>query len=301
LVAVAGRDQARTEAFAAKHGAAMAVSDYDALLANKDVDAVLVTTPNALHEEQAIAAARAGKHVLADKPLTLSAAGAERVLAECSRAGVKIGMNFQTRHQECFQVARRAIREGRIGDIVSVQIDASPGANPLRGWRTDPEIAGLGATNNIAVHIYDLLRFLVGSEVSEVVALFENGREAALERLPMALLRFENGALAFANGNQLTARPLNDIVIHGTIGRIDGRGLTRPLAGAEMRILTEEGETTGTYDSRDCYHRLLAAFSEAVLAGRDPDPSGLDGLRSVQLTDAITESVRQGRVVKVRY
>jgi 1,5-anhydro-D-fructose reductase (1,5-anhydro-D-mannitol-forming) len=299
LVAVVSRDQERADAFAAKHGAIGAGTSYEAMLADSRVDAVLVTTPNALHPGHVIAAARAGKHVLCDKPLATSAAEAERVVEECVRAGVRLGINFQTRHHTCFEDARRVIASGDLGEVVYAQVDASPGASRLAGWRTDPALAGLGAVNNIAVHIYDLLRYLLGAEVVEVAAMFETGRDGGLERLPMVLLRFSNGAMAYANGNQVTFAPLNDIVIHGTRGRIDGRGITRPGQEGEMRVVTSDGETSRAYSTGDAYQRTVAAFSAALEEGREPSASGLDGLRSVQLTDAIARSAREGLAVEL--
>jgi 1,5-anhydro-D-fructose reductase (1,5-anhydro-D-mannitol-forming) len=299
LVHVVSRDAGRGKAFAEKQGAAKSGTDFDAMLADKDVDVVCVTTPNALHPEQIIAAAKAGKHVLADKPLAPNGTEAKRVIDACNAAGVRIGMNFQTRHHGCFQEAKEVIESGEIGDIVAAQIDGGPGYAPLGGWRADPELAGLGSVNNIAVHLYDLLRFLVGSEVTEVSAMFDVGREAKLEIMPMVLMRFASGALAYANGNQLTAMPLNDIVIHGTKGRIDGRGITRNWKEGEMRIATAAGERSGKYQTYDCYDRLVAAFSKALIDGRDPNPSGVDGMRCVQITDAIQKSAREGRVVQV--
>ncbi len=300
LVAVVSRDQGRADAFAQKHGARWAGTDYQAMLARDDVDAVLVTTPNALHAGQVVAAAEAGKHVLCDKPLASSAAEARRAVEACRDAGVKLGINFQTRHHAPFREARRVIEAGQIGDVIEVQVEASPGRRPPGGWRTDPELAGLGSVNNIAVHIYDVLRYLLGAEVTEVAAMFNTGREAGvIETLPMVLMRFDSGALAYANGNQATPFPLNEIVIYGTRGRIDGRGITRPLMEGDMTIVTEEGSRSDRWSTMDCYDRTVAAFSEAVLAGRDPDPSGLDGLRSVQLTDAIAAAAREGRTVAV--
>jgi 1,5-anhydro-D-fructose reductase (1,5-anhydro-D-mannitol-forming) len=299
LVAAVSRDTDRAKAFAERHDVASATTDYAAMLADPAVDVVAITSPNALHPEQAMAAARAGKHVFSDKPLAPDAATAARVLEACVAAGVKIGLNFQTRHHACFQEARRIIAAGEIGEVLAVQVDASPGAVPLGGWRADPELAGLGAVNNIAVHIHDLLRFLIGAEVSEVSAMFDTGRASALERMPMVLMRFANGAMAFANGNQVTPKPLNDIVIHGTTGRIDGRGITRPGMEGDMRVTTATGETTKHYSSHDAYERTVRAFSEAVLAGREPDPSGVDGLRNVQLSDAIGRSAREGRVIEL--
>jgi 1,5-anhydro-D-fructose reductase (1,5-anhydro-D-mannitol-forming) len=299
LVHVVSRDAGRGKAFGDKHGAVRSGTDFDAMLADPEVDVVAVTSPNAHHPAQVIAAAAAGKHILSDKPLAPDAAEAERVIAACSAAGVRIGMNFQTRHHSCFQVAKQVIDSGEIGDIISIQVDASPGHAPVGGWRADPELAGLGAVNNIAVHIYDLLRFLTNSEVTEVSAMFETGREAKLELLPMVLMRFASGALAFANGNQFTPMPLNDIVIHGTTGRIDGRGITRPMQEGEMRVVTAAGERTEHYQTHDCYELLVKALSQAILDGRDPDPSGVDGLRCVEITDAIKRSAREGLVVAV--
>jgi 1,5-anhydro-D-fructose reductase (1,5-anhydro-D-mannitol-forming) len=299
LVAVVARDPDKGRAFADNHGAAWSGTDYAEMLARDDVDVVLVTTPNALHPDQVLAAARAGKHVLCDKPLALTAVDAARVVAGCKSAGVKLGMNFQTRYHACFAEARRVIRAGELGTISHIQLDASPGTRRPAGWRTDLEVAGLGSVNNIAVHMYDLLRFLLDQEVTEVAAMFDVGREHAMEVLPMVLLRFDGGALAYANGNQSSFRPLNEIVVYGDRGRLDGQGITRPETEGEMRVVTEEGERSTHCSGADCYQRLVAAFTDAVLNDRDPDPSGEDGLRSVQLTDAITRSAREGQVVAV--
>ncbi|HUZ88850.1 MAG TPA: Gfo/Idh/MocA family oxidoreductase [Candidatus Acidoferrales bacterium] len=299
LVAVVSRDQGRAEAFAKLHGAAWAGTDFDEMLRRPDVDVVVITTPNFLHAEQVTAAARAGKHVLCDKPLAGSAEEAAKVVDVCASAGVRLGLNFQTRHHAAFQDARRVIQSGQIGDVVVVQVDAGNGGRLPRGWRLDPAQAGLGAVNNIAVHMYDLLRFLLDSEVVEVVAMFETGRGPAIELCPMVLLRFASGAMAYANGNQVAAKPLDEIVIHGTKGRIDGRRVTRPSPDGEMRVVTESGESVAAYSSMDAYARTIAAFSAAVLEGRQPNPSGVDGLRSVELTDAIARSVREGSVVSV--
>jgi len=299
LVAVVARDPDKGRAFADKHGAVWSGTDYDEMLRRSDVDVVLITTPNALHADQVVAAARAGKHVLCDKPLALTAADAERALEACDDAGVKLGMNFQTRYHACFEEARRIIQSGEIGDVSHVQVDASPGTRRPAGWRTDLEVSGLGSVNNIAVHMYDLLRFLLDQEVTEVSAMFDVGRERAMEVLPMVLLRFHGGSLAYANGNQSSFKPLNEIVVYGTKGRLDGQGITRPETEGDLRVVTEEGERSTHCASADCYRRLLAAYTEAVLNGRDPSPSGKDGLRSVTLTDAVARSAREGRVVEV--
>jgi len=300
LVAIVSRDRSRADAFAKKHSAARAYTDYAEMLHDPAVDVVLITTPNALHAEQAVAAARAGKHVLCDKPLALSAADAERVIRECGQAGVRLGINFQTRHLACFEETKRLIDAGEIGDVLAVQVEMSAGAAPLRGWRTDPALAGLGSVNNIAVHAYDLLRYLLSSEVTEVMALFDTARTGALETLAMTLLRFKNGTMAYVNANQKTPNYQADIDIYGTRGRIVGDHLTRPGLEGHLRVLTERGESVAPYSNTDAYQRTVAAFNDAVLHNTEPRASGRDGLRSVQLTEAIARSARDGALVELR-
>ena len=231
LVAVVARDPEKGRAFAEKHGARWSGTDLHAMLARPDVDVVLVTTPNALHPEQVTAAARAGKHVLCDKPLALSTKDAERVIAACADAGVKLGMNFQTRFHACFQEARSIIQSGELGDVSHVQVDASPGTRRPAGWRTNLDVSGLGSVNNIAVHMYDLVRFLLDQEVTEVSAMFDVGREAAMEVLPLVTLRFSGGPLAYANGNQSSFKPLNEIVVYAQQGEARRPGVDPPGNG----------------------------------------------------------------------
>ena len=301
LVAVVSRDRGRADAFAAQHGADRAYTAYDDLLRDAAVHVIYISTPNAQHAEQAIAAARAGKHVLCEKPLALTVPDARRVVEAFARAGLKLGTHFQTRHHTAFVETKRLLDERAIGDVIMVQIEVSPGAAPLRGWRTDPSLAGLGAINNLAVHPYDLLRYLLGSEVREAVALTNVGRTRELERMVLALLRFQNGVLAYVNANQNVPYYQPDIDIYGTAGRIVGLDCTRPFRDGELRVVTEAGERVTKHTSRDAVVRSVAAFNDAVAHDREPNPSGVDGLRNVQLTDAIIASAREGRLVEVAY
>jgi 1,5-anhydro-D-fructose reductase (1,5-anhydro-D-mannitol-forming) len=200
LVAVVSRDRTRAEAelFAAKHGAESAETDYHAMLANPQVDAVFVTTPNALHVDQVILAVHAGKHVICDKPLALNAEDAERALGACAEARVQLGIMFESRQMACFREARELVLAGELGDISVVQLDVNSGRGSHHGWRADPNIAGLGAVFNIGVHAYDLLRFLLNAEVTELTAMFDTGRSPGLEMVAMALMRLSNGTMGLS-------------------------------------------------------------------------------------------------------
>ena len=301
LVAVVSRDQGRADEFVRKHSARRAYTRYDQLLSDPEVQVVAIHTPNALHADQAIAAARAGKHVLCDKPMATSVADAKRVLDECSKAGVRLGINFQTRYHACFLEARRLIQADALGEVQLVEVEVSNGGSPLRNWRTEPELAGLGTINNIGVHAYDLLRFLLGAEITEVSTLTDVGRKPELEVMAISLFRFSNGAMAYANANQAYPNNLPEITVYGSKGRITASNVTRPWMDGEMRVLVDSDEKVTKESSQDCYRRVIDDFNHAVLEKREPHATGEDGLRSVQLTDAMARSAREGRTVELVY
>jgi 1,5-anhydro-D-fructose reductase (1,5-anhydro-D-mannitol-forming) len=299
LVSVVSRDQGRAEEFAREHGAANALDDYAKMLADPAVQAVYIATPNAQHPEQVIAAARAGKHVLCDKPLAVTVADAWRCVEECRAAGVGLGITFQTRFYDGMAEAAALLREGGIGRVVTAEVQIGTRGNLPQGWRTDPALAGMGTLNNIGVHALDILRYLIGSEVSEVAAMAGSEPGYEVDTTDLVLLRFGNGTLAQMTASQAVPYPRDDIVLYGTEGRVLAPNLSRPDRDSAISFITREGEREFPASSRDSYLRLVEAFAAAVTSGRDPSPSGEDGLRSVELTAAIAGSVRQGRVISL--
>jgi len=304
LVGVVSRDQGRAEAFAKRFKAAHAYTSYDELLRNPEVTVVAIHTPNSQHAAQAIAAARAGKHVFCDKPMATSVADAERVVRECEKAGVKLGVNFHNRCMPSFVETRRLIAGGAIGEVRMVQIETSPGARAEERagtWRLDATQAGLGTTYSIGVHIFDILRYLLGSEVTMVSAFFD-AAPGVMEGVNLSTLRFANGALAQVSVHETAPLPRNDFVIYGNKGRIVGRNLTRSRAPGKLEVTAADGRTTITdYPVTDAHSAAVAAFSDALLEGREPAPSGLDGLRSAQLTEAMARSAAEGVHVRLAY
>ncbi len=301
LIGVSSRDRGRAQEFADRHGARLATSSLDELLADPEIQIVYIATPNAMHAAEVQAAAAAGKHVFCEKPLATSVEDAEAAVEACRAAGVKLGVNFQSRHFQPVAEMLAAVRSGAIGDVLVVNCEISPGRAPLGGWRTDPALAGLGTINNLGVHAYDLVRYLLGSEVVEATALLDVGRRDELETIALALLRFENGTLAYVNANQAVPDRRPDIVLYGSAGRISGRGVTRPgIADGEVAVLSGGEEHVSPTSTVDGFARAIAAFQAAVVAGEEPNASGLDGLRSAELTNALRRSAREGRTVEVR-
>lgn len=160
LVAVSSREQARAAAFAAEFGCE-AFDTLDALLAHPGVDILLIATPSGAHMEAAVAAARAGKHVLCEKPLEVTLPRVDAMIAAHREAGTRLGCIFQLRYMPVLQPIRDALREGRFGTITSVgayvpwwRSDEYYSGSP---WRGTQKLDGGGALMNQSVHMIDLL------------------------------------------------------------------------------------------------------------------------------------------------
>lgn len=300
IVAATSRDLSRASEFASEFDVPNAYDDYEAMLDDPAVDAVYIATPNALHPEQVIAAARAGKHVYCDKPLGTSAASAEAAVRACLDAGVHLGVNFHNRFLPWVQDVTAMIASGQLGDIQVVELDVGSGPRHYTSWRADPALAGLGSVHNVGVHALDFLRVILDAEPVEVTTMFDQGPDGHnVEMLALILIKFDKGTLVYCNANEKLARPRNGIVIHGGEGRAIGTGFTRSRSDGDLIVETGSGETRTHYPLADAYRLALAEFAQAVLEGRQPSPSGLDGLRSAQLCEAIGFSATARRVIEV--
>jgi len=144
LAGVVSRDAAKAKEFAERFGAASAYDDYQALLADPAVDVVYLATPNAMHADQVVAAAQAGKHVLCDKPLATSVADAERAVAACADAGVRLGITFQTRRHEGMDHIRQVLADGEIGGCAWSSSRSAPGGCCPRAGAWSPAWPGPG-------------------------------------------------------------------------------------------------------------------------------------------------------------
>jgi len=299
LIAVTSRDQARADAFAGEFNARRAYDDFEAMLDDDDVEAVYIATPNALHAEQVVAAAAAGKHVLCDKPLATNVEDARRAVDACQKSGRHLGIMFQTRRHGGMAEAVRLVAEGALGRVLVAEVEMSAGRRLPVGWRTDPSLAGLGTLNNIGVHCVDLLRYLLGSEVTEVTCLVDREPGFEIDTTATLLMRFEQGTLAYVNANQSVPQPRDDVVLYGTEGRFVAANLSRPNREGTVSVLTSGTETVTEASSADAYRLTLEAFSRAIAEGRAPTPDGIDGLRSVQVSAAIATALHEKRVVRV--
>jgi predicted dehydrogenase len=224
MAVLCGRDPEATAARAAQWGWSEAAADWRAVVARPDIDLVDIATPNALHAEMAIAAARAGKAVMIEKPLALNETEAEAVAAAVRE--IPNGVWFNYRRAPAVQLARQIIDEGRIGQVFHYRAVYLQewGLDPTRrpGWKLDPEAAGGGVIPDLLSHAVDLALWLNGpiAEVQAMQATFAAGRR--VEDAATVLVRFENGSLGTFEASRFAtgAQNRNQFEIHGERGML---------------------------------------------------------------------------------
>ena len=301
VVAVMSSSAERAASYARENGIAKGVSSVDALL-DAGVDAVYISTTNELHLEQALAAAKAGKHVLCEKPLALTTADAKKIVATCKAAGVVMGTNHHLRNAGAHRAMREAIQAGRIGRPIAARVFHSVYLPPhLQGWRIDKPQAGGGVVLDITVHDADTLRFVLASDPVEISAFVQSGgmAGAGLEDGAMCVWRFANGAIAQSHEGFTTKFAGTGFEVHGTDGSIFARDVMTQKPIGTVMLRTEKGDEELSFDREDLYTRSLRLFHAAITGQGQPSATGEDGVWSLAAAEAALESARTERAVKI--
>ena len=309
LVAVMSRSIDKARAFAAKHQVAGAYDSLERMLADPALDAVYIATPNGLHAEQAIAAARAGKHVLCDKPMALTVADGERMVAAARENQVKLGVAFRNRYHPAHADARRHVQAGVLGEIqyVRAQLFVGGKRGHWKGWRVDPVLGGSGSIVGQAVHPVDLLRYLIDSEVTEVRCVTDEAPPARpVDEMTFTILTFANGAHGVVASGALVPNSDNDVVLYGARAKISCKGtLATPQQGRLQEVLLE-GDAAGLdvrcppdNTAQDRTARLIEDFNRSIRKNTENAVSAENGLQMVRIANAMLESSRTGRAVRL--
>jgi predicted dehydrogenase len=313
LAAICRADASRAGEAAAELGVPC-VASLEALLARPDVDAVCLCTPSGLHRDQALAAARAGKHVLVEKPMALRLADADAMIAACRDAGVRLGVALQRRTDPASRALHDAIRAGELGRLVlgtaSVPYFRPQSYYDGAEWRGTWSLDGGGALMNQGIHLVDLLLWLMGGEAEVVGA--SGGvteHEIEVEDCVVAALRFSCGARGTVVATTAAAPGFpHRVEVYGSLGgaQIEGEVLVRweghpggcgaipprihrpaaPVAAGSGASPTGIGSLGHTLLVRD--------FVAAIRDGRDPLVDGVEGRRSLALVLAIYEAAGLG-------
>ncbi len=306
VAAVFGSDPGRAAAYARENGIPRVHATLDDLLADPDVQVVYISTTNEKHHDQAIAAARAGKHVLCEKPLALSVTGAREMVAACAEAGVVMGTNHHLRNAITHRTMRKLIADGAIGRPLAARVFHAVYLPPhLQAWRIDRPEAGGGVVLDITVHDADTLRFVLGdADVEAVTALTaaQGMASGGLEDAVMGVMRLDNGVLAQFHDAFTIRHTGTGFEVHGEDGSILARDVMtqRPIGAVVVRRGDRE-EAVELVEPNNLYERSVRLFNAAVRGEGEPAATGEDGVKSLAIALAVRESAASGRAVTVDY
>ena len=333
LKVICGRTRAKVEEAAREYGWDEAATDWQEVIARKDIDIVDISTPGDLHAPIAIAAARAGKVVLCEKPLANTVADADRMLAAVEKAGVTHMVCHNYRRVPAVMLAAQIISSGQLGDIRHFR------GTYLQDWITDPKFplvwrldrkkAGSGALGDIGAHVVDLARFLVGdiTEVAGDLRTFVSKRplpgapgrrgKVTVDDAATALVRFASGAMGTIEATRMAPgrKNFNRFEVNGSDGSLvfnlermnelevyfesDRRG----LRGFRTILATEAGHPFikawwppgHIIGYEHTFTHTVYDLLEAIADGRVPSPSFEDGVRNQRVLGAIERAASTRR------
>lgn len=298
LAGIADEDEERGRKFAKQFGVSF-YADYDDLL-KLDLDAVIVTSENANHRKHVIAAAKAGKHVLCEKPLSTNVKDAQEMVDVCREHGVLLQTAFPVRFHPAIRRAKQMIEEGRVGRILAIK-GTNHGQNP-GGWFVDPALSGGGAVMDHTVHVVDIMRWFMGSEVREVYA--EAGNlisEYPIDDCGIVTLEFVNGVYATldCSWSRNKAFPTwGDVTLEivGTAGTLSVNTFNQKL-----NVYTDDKGYKHQYWGDDMDLGLIDDFIASLRENKkQASITGEDGLRAVEVVIAAYEAAERNMPVSIR-
>ncbi|HEV8606206.1 MAG TPA: Gfo/Idh/MocA family oxidoreductase [Tepidisphaeraceae bacterium] len=288
-------------------------SDAKDLLADKELDAVSICLPNHMHAGATLAALRAGKHVLCEKPPAISAAEARRMDAAAKKNGKVLLYSLQRRFGPHEQAARAAIAKGFIGDVYHVRVvwTRTRGIPQGTGWFTQKEKSGGGALMDVGFHMLDLGWHLLGQPKPQSAFGVTHSRFAALvnsnpydvDDAAFAVIRFEGGrSLELAASWALNQPPQQNGTacrLHGTSGAIE---VYTPKGAVLYRDFNEKGECKENplKPPKTIHHVALVRHFKDCIAGRaTPAPGGSEGIALMEMVESIYKSSTSGKSVQI--
>jgi predicted dehydrogenase len=321
LVALVSRKAAHARTMADELGLACDISeDLAAVLARKDVHVVIIATPSGAHLEPAVAAARAGKHVVVEKPLEISLDRCDRIIEACDQNGVQLCTIFPSRFADANLALKRAVDAGRFGRLTLGETTCKwwrpQSYYDEGGWKGTKALDGGGALMNQAIHNVDLLLWMMGppTHITGFTATLAHER-IEVEDTAVACLRFANGALGIIEATTSVHPGLpKTIAVHGDRGTvvIEQEDVLRwdfaPETEADRAVKAQFAQKVGASGGSSnpaaishVYHaRQLTDFVRAIAEGRKPLVDGREGRRAVEVILAIYESAATGRVVELK-
>jgi predicted dehydrogenase len=303
----ATRTPAKAAGFAATQGIRM-LPDYDAVLADREVDAVVLATPHSQHAAQIAAAANAGKHVFVEKPLGLDRRSAQDAVAACARHGVTVAVGYNWRFQPALREMRRMLDDGRLGRVLHVEGNfCGPSAYRFarEHWRQDRDEVPAGGMTGRGVHVVDAMLFLAG-HVDSVVAQSERlAQDFGVDDTTSMLFRFASGATGYLGTVIATAETWR-LQVFGTRGWAEAGDVEHLTTWQLRTAFIDPDDVTRKRPAEVCTFPVasteraeLEHFARAALERRPLAVPGGDEVHNVAVLEAIVQSAREARRVAV--
>lgn len=301
IVSVSSRTAAKAEAAAKKHNIDRWYGSYEEQLADPNMDAVVNSLPNGMHAEWTIKAAEAGKHILCEKPLAVSAEECQRMIDAANANNVVLVEAFTHRWNPHMRMARKLITEGAIGDIQTIDSALCFNiAEPDGNVRFSQELAG-GALWDAGCYAVYATRFVMSAEPVQVRGMSHDSGDWGIDTTFSGSMKFANGAIGNITTNM--EQPFRCyITIDGSKGRIEIPGMFDDSGPIIVKSGDgRNGEKTEIISTPAPYRFVVQfdEFSECVLTGKEPDYPAEDGLRNTAVVEALYKSANSGSAVNL--
>jgi predicted dehydrogenase len=290
----------KAEKIAAQYGvpssSIYSYEEMDRIRENKAIDAVYVALPNSMHAEYTIRSAKAGKHVLCEKPMSTSVTDAKAMIAACDAAKVKLMIAYRLHYEPTTRRAIQLVRGGALGKVQSIV--SANGFNESAGeWRLDKALSGGGPLMDVGIYCLNATRYLTGEEPAKfagvVSTIDQDGRFATVEENTSWTQQFPSGIEASCTTTYGAQMP-GFYRVYGAKGWLqvdnfgyDGLRLTAEFRGGQGKVTLDE---LNTEKDPEQFVRQVDHFSECVRTGRRPDTPGEEGLRDMEYMQAIYRS-----------
>ncbi|HEX4783077.1 MAG TPA: Gfo/Idh/MocA family oxidoreductase [Candidatus Sulfotelmatobacter sp.] len=301
LFALVSGDPDKLEKLGKKYSLDHLYSDQDYSRALSNVDAVYLAVPNHLHREYAVRASAAGVHVLCEKPMAVSSEDCEAMIAAAKQNHAKLMIAYRLHFEAANLEAVELARSGKLGDlrIFTSEFAQQVARDNIRV--TEPVARGGGAVYDMGVYCINASRYLFGEEPVEVMATAGNDgdeRFKLVEEMMSVVMRFPEGRLGSFTCS-FGAADIGRYTLIGTKGVLRADPAYEYAMALKRQVTIGEKTTSKTYAKRDQFAAQIFYFSDCILKDKEPEPSGLEGLADVRIVEAICESARTRRPVRV--
>ncbi len=315
LVAVMEVEQSLADSIKEKYGAKAAYDNADDLLARDDIDAVYIASPVICHEEAAVKAAEAGKHILIEKPIALTSAKAQEIIDYCDKKGIKVGAGFMMRFAAYHQLLKGEIK--KLGQLTNAAGQFTCWYPDIEGaWRQIKSLGGGGALMDMGVHLIDLIQYITGEKIVSVAAFNDTmtfGYE--VEDASAILGKLESGAYVNINSNfnipDEAAKWRMEfygtggrIICDETIGQVEG-GTVEALFTGEAKDYDAQqdkksaGKTVYDVEFGNMYTKEIESFSDSVLNGKPLESPASEAIYVQKVIEAAYKSSEEKTFVDV--